>query len=257
MERVQFIFWELTKVLVLIFLGLVSVKAVGALKASNGAGRAKWVIPLRYALYAVILALAICGADIAGYDLAAESYYWVSGSNLSDLQLDKAYSNALRAVALRPGILRYWQQLAQVKLRAHQYESVIEDESKIKELSGGQLSEDDAVRLAASDLARGHYDRVLSITARLVRANPSYTVPYILRGQAYLSLKDYANAEKTFLQVLQQVPTLTPAVEGLAHAYYLSGDTARCLAVLNATAKYSFSPGERKHFEDLRELYGQ
>ncbi|HUY15436.1 MAG TPA: hypothetical protein VMX16_17670 [Terriglobia bacterium] len=257
MERIQFIFWELTKVLVLIFLGLVSVKAVGALRTGDESGGTKWVTPVRYAVYAVILALAILGADIAGYDLAAESYYWVSGTNLSKLQLDKAYSNALRAVELRPGILRYWQQLAQVKLRAHQYDSVIEDESKIKELSGGQLSENDAVRLAASDLVMGHYHQVLSITSRLLRANSSYAVPYILRGQAYLSLKDYANAEKTFLQVLQRVPTMTPAVEGLAHAYYLSGDTARCLAVLNATAKYAFSPGERKHFEDLKDLYGQ
>ncbi len=257
MERIQFIFWELTKVLALIFLGLVSVKAVGALRPGDGSSGANWLAPVRYALYAAVLALVIGGADIAGYDLAAESYYWVSGSNLSKVQLDKAYSNALRAVELRPGILRYWQQLAQVKLRAHQYNSVIEDESKIKELSGGQLPEDDAVRLAASDLVLGHYNRVIGITANLLRTNSSYSVPYILRGQAYLSLKDYANAEKTFLQVLQLAPTLTPAVDGLAQAYYLSGDTSRCLAVLNATGKYPFSVDEQKHFENLKEFYGQ
>ncbi|MGH9454365.1 MAG: hypothetical protein ACRD2O_10405, partial [Terriglobia bacterium] len=100
MERLGFVFWEITKVLVLIFLGLVSVKAVGALKPQDGLGGAKWLGPLRYVLYALILALVVSGAGIAGYDFAAESYYWASSGDLANLRLDKAYSNALRSVEL-------------------------------------------------------------------------------------------------------------------------------------------------------------
>ncbi|MGH9434203.1 MAG: tetratricopeptide repeat protein, partial [Terriglobia bacterium] len=237
MERLEFIFWESTKVLILIFLGLVSVKAVGALKPRDASGGVRWLRPLRYVLYALILALVVLGARIAGYDFAAETYYAVSSGNLHRREIDKAYSNALRAVELRPGILRYWQQLAEVKVLGHQYASAIQDESKIKELSGGQLAEDDAMRLAASDLASGDYDGVIRITTNLLRARPDYPVPYLLKGQAFLSLKDYDHAEKTFLQVLGFAPTITPAVDGLASAYYLAGDTSRCLAVLNATEK--------------------
>ena len=257
MEKLGFIFWEITKVLVLIFLGLVSVKAVGALKARDGSGGAKWLAPLRYFLYALILALVVCGASIAGYDFAAESYYWVSGGNLAYLQFDKAYSNALRSVELRPGILKYWQQLSQTLVRAHQYASAMQDESQIKQLTGGIMPEDDTMRVAASNLMLGHYDQAIAITGDLIRTHPTFPIPYVLRGEAYISMKDYAGAEKTFLQVLQYVPNMAPAVEGLAHAYFLSGETSRCLAVLDATKKYSFSPEQRQRFQELKELYGQ
>jgi tetratricopeptide (TPR) repeat protein len=257
MEKIQFIFWELTKVLALIFLGLLSAKAVGTLRPQEGSRGPKWLGPLRCALYAAIVVLVVAGAWIAGYDIAAESYYSSSVANLEQHELGKAYSNAFEAVQLRPGVLRYWQQLAQVKLQAHQYASVIEDEAKIKQLNGGRLPEDDAVRLAASDLVLGRYHHVILITSGLQRANPSYAVPYLLRGQAYLALKDYPNAAKTFLAVLQIVPTLSPAVEGLAQAYYLQGEPARSLAVLAETEKFAFPPDARKHFQALKELYGQ
>ena len=257
MEKVQFVFWELTKSLVLIFLGLVSVKAVGALKPIDGSRAASWLVPLKGAFYALILGLAVCGADIVGNDLSAETYYWVSATNLNHRQLDKAYSNALRSVNLRPGILRYWQRLAEIMLRARQYTSAIQDELSIKALNGGQLPEDDAVRFATSSLLLGRYHRVITLTAHLIRTNPSYAVPFILRGNAELSLRAYGDAEKTFLGSLKRDPTLTPAVEGLAQAYYLSGDHSRCMAVLNATTKFPFTPEERKRFQELRELYGQ
>jgi tetratricopeptide (TPR) repeat protein len=257
MERAVFVFWECTKILILIFLGLVSVKAVEALRPRDRSGEAKWLGPLRGVLYALIAVLVGFGARTAGYDIAAETYFAVGTGNLHHGELGKAYSNAFRAVELRPGILRYWQQLAQVKIFGHQWASARQDEAKIKTLTGGQLTEDDSIRLAACDLALGDYDGTITITTSLLRTRPEFPIPYILKGQAYLSLKDYANAEKTFLEVLGFAPTITPAVDGLANSYYLSGNTERSIEVLNATGKYLFSPGDRKHFQALKELYGQ
>ncbi len=95
------------------------------------------------------------------------------------------------------------------------------------------------------------------MTEQLIREESYYQVPYVLQGAAYTALKKYPEAERTFLAVLQMFPNQPDAVEGLAHVYFLMGTPERSLAVLSETAKYSFTPEARNHFEALRALYAQ
>lgn len=249
MEVIRFIFWEAVKVLGLVLLGLVSTQAVAALTVRKG-----WVKP---ALYALILALAGLGSWYAGNDVAAEVYMWSSNSNLARGDLVKAYSNALRAVSLRPNNLSYWHALILAKIRLQQLQSALDDEPAVQALSKGQLDEVDEYQFALCSFFLGQNDQVVATTVRLIRQNPSYAAPYVLQGLAYTAEKKYAEAEQSFLAVLQIFPTHQGAVEGLARAFYLGGDRRRALKVLEATAKFPFSPQGRERFEALKGLYDQ
>jgi tetratricopeptide (TPR) repeat protein len=248
-EAIRFIFWEAVKVLGLVFLGLVAAKSVAALRVRKG-----WVKP---ALYALILAWAGLGAWYAGNDVAAEVYRLSGNSNLAHGDLAKAYSNAVRAVNMRPGNLSYWHALIHTKIRLQQLQSALDDEPAVQALSQGHLDEVDEYQFALCRFFLGQYDQVVATTGRLIRQNPSYAAPYVLQGLAYTAEKKYPEAQQSFLEVLQIFPTHQAAVEGLARAFYLGGDRRRALKALEATAKFPFSPPARERFEALKGLYGQ
>jgi tetratricopeptide (TPR) repeat protein len=248
-EPIRFVFWEAVKIVALAFLGLLASKAVASLSL-----RRVWIKP---ALYALILGLAAGGAWYAGGDIAAEVYLWGCDSNLGRGELAKAYSNALRAVALRPGGLHYWRSLVESKMRLHQFESALDDEATLRALSGGNLDEVDEYQFTLCSYFLGQYDQVIAATLRLNRQNPSYAAPYVLQGLAYIAEKKYQEAEQSFLAVLQIFPSHQSAVEGLARAYFLAGDRQRALSTLDETAKYPFPPLARQRFEALKGLYGQ
>ncbi len=249
MEIIRFSFWEAVKVIALVFLGLVSTKAIAGL-----AVRARWLKPV---LYALILALVGAGAWYAGNDVAAEVYMRSSDSNLNRGDLDKAYSNALQAVTLRPNNLSYWRSLLQVKIHMQQLQSVVDDEPTIRALSKGDLDEVDEYNFALCSLFLAQYDKVVATTLRLIRQNPSYAAPYVLQGLAYTEEKKYPEAQQSYLAVLQIFPNNQAAAEGLARAYYLGGNRQQALAVLDATAKYPFPTTVRERFEALKGLYDQ
>lgn len=249
MEVIRFIFWEAVKVLGLVFLGLVSTKAVASL-----ALRKAWVKP---ALYALILAVAGLGAWYAGNDVAAEVYMWSCSSNLGHGDLVKAYSNAMQAVSLRPNNVSYWRALMQTKVRMEQLQSALDDEPAVLALSNGNLDEVDEYQYSLCLFFLGQYDKVVATTLRLIRQNPSYAAPYVLQGLAYTAEKKYPEAQQSFLAVLQIFPNNQAAVEGLARAFYLGGDRQRALAVLDETVKFPFPPPLRQRFEALKGLYDQ
>jgi len=248
-EIIRFIFWEAVKIIALVFLGLVSARAVTALQVRKG-----WIKP---ALYALILGLAGLGAWNAGNDVAAEVYMWSCNSNLGRGDLAKAYSNAMRAVSLRPNDLTYWRALMQTKMRAQQLQSALDDEPSVQALSNGNLDEVDEYQYALCLYFLGQYDKVVATTLRLIRQNPSYAAPYVLQGLTYTAEKKYPEAQQSFLAVLQIFPNHQAAVEGLARAFYLDGDRQHALAVLDETVKFPFSPPVRKRFEALKGLYDQ
>jgi tetratricopeptide (TPR) repeat protein len=216
--------------------------------------RRVWIKP---ALYALILGLAAGGSWFAGNDVAAEVYLWSCNSELGRGDLAKAYSNALRAVAARPGDLHYWRALIESKMRLHQFQSALDDEPALRALGGGNLDEVDEYQFTLCSFFLGQYDQVVATTLRLIRQNPSYAAPYVLQGLAYTSEKRYPEAEQSFLAVLQMFPSHQTAVEGLARAYYLAGDRQRALAVFDETAKYPFPGATRQRFEALKGLYDQ
>jgi tetratricopeptide (TPR) repeat protein len=205
----------------------------------------------------IILALVVAGAQTIGYDLAAEAYMHASAGDLAERQREKAYLNALRAVALRPGTLRYWQSLSNAKFAQQQYASVIADLPVLVALGGGTLEEGDAHRIAASYYFLGQYDKVHPLTQAMIRENRVYAAAYVLEGYTNLAEKEYDRAAKTFLEVLQLFPSHQAAVEGLAHAQYLRGNRAVALSVLDQTAQFRFPPGARQRFEALKELYAE
>ena len=249
MEVVRFIFWEAAKILGLMLLGLISAKAVAGLRAAK-----RWIKP---ALYALIVALAGLGAWYAGNDVAAEVYMWSSGSNLAHGDVVRAYYNALRAVHLRPNNLTYWHTLMAAKMHLQQVQSLLDDEPSVRALSHGALDEQDEYEFALCLFALGRYDEVVPITRRLILQNRFFTAPYVLQGLAYTAEKRYPEAQQSFLDVLQIVPTNQMAVEGLARAYYLDGQRRRALQVLDDTAQFPFPPPARERFEALKGLYEQ
>jgi tetratricopeptide (TPR) repeat protein len=248
MGEIRFIFWEALKTVALAFLALLSAKAIGGVRA---AGIARGI------LYCALLTLVAWGALGVGYDVAAELYFTASRDNLDHSQVEKAYSNALSAVRLRPGVLRYWQMLAGTKLLEHQFQSLLEDQEALRSLGGGRLEEPDAFRCAMAHFLLGQYEQVIPLTQGLIRSNKFYAAPYILQGNTFLALKKYPDAERSFLDVLQIFPSQEDAAEGLAHVYFLMGDTPRALAVLDETARYPFPPEARRRFASLKALYGQ
>jgi tetratricopeptide (TPR) repeat protein len=259
MEEIRFIFWEAMKTVALAFLALLCAKAIGGLRVRCGPGETRsrsWRI-VRGALYCILLTLVAAGALSIGRDVAAELYFTASQNNLDRSELPKAYNNAWSAIRLRPGVLRYWQELAEAKLLQHQFRSMLEDQGALRSLGGGRLEETDALRCAWAQFFLGQYEQVISVTQELIQNNKYYTAPYVLQGDAFLALKKNPDAERSFLGVLQILPSQMDAVAGLAHVYFLMNDTPRALAVLNETARYPFPPEARKRFASLRALYAQ
>ena len=263
MDSLRFIFWEAMKALSLVFLAVLAAKGIGSVSVDGQAAQsrrlARWLAPrlawLRGVLYAILLALAALGARGVGYDLAAQFYFWASQDNLAHSDAPRAYANALRAVQLRPGELRYWQTLARSKFSEQQFASMLEDEPAFKSLRGGQLEEEDALRFAFAHFFLAEYDQVILLTRQLIKENRYYAAPYVLEGMAYLNRKKYPEAERCFLAVLQMFPSQEDAVRGLAQVYFLRGERARALAVLNETEKFPFPADAREQFRDLKALY--
>jgi tetratricopeptide (TPR) repeat protein len=257
MDLMRFIFWTAIKILGMAFLGLLAAKAVSALRPSGpeeSRDQLKWV---RGLLYAAILALVISGARIVGTDISAENYALTSQQDLSRSQPTKAYVNALRAVELRPGAIHYWHGLTNAKFALRQYASLVADRPVLLALGGGELLEEDAYSCATAYYFLAEYDKVLSLTQQMIRENHVYAPAYVLQGYTFLAQKKYAQAEKTFLQILQMFPTMQVAVEGLAHAHFLEGDRAAALSVLAQTSNFAFPSEARQRFEALKALYAQ
>jgi tetratricopeptide (TPR) repeat protein len=258
MEKLRFIFSETARIVCLAFLGLVAAKAIGSLQARNAqpdlAHRVAWV---RGVLYASILALVVMGARGLGVETSAGIHALASESNIRELQLDKAYSNAARAVELRPTVYAYWRDLSVAKFVVGQFSSVLKDEPVYRALSNGDLEEDMTLRLAYCHYFLGEYEQVFPLTGPLIRNNHYLASPLVLEGMTYMAEKKYAQAERKFLEVLQVFPNQQAAVEGLAHVHYLMGDPGNALEVLNDTAKFSFTPEARKRFDALKAFYGQ
>ncbi len=252
-EVVRFVSWEVMKALALAFLGLLAAKAASNLRSPAIPG----LRALRAVLYAVIVALVSLGARPLGDNWAAQIYLWASHDHLAQGQVARAYNEALRAVQLRPGRLASWRALAEAKVAQNQYASILDDRAAFSAVSTGQLDEEDAYLFAFCTMSLGQYDEVITLTQEIIRRNPAYVAPYILQGQAYLGEKKYPEAQRAFLNVLRMFPDNQAAVEGLAHAYFLAGDRALAINVLNETARYGFSRDARKRFEALKALYGE
>ena len=257
MDLLRFVFWEAMKILCLAFLGLLTAKAVGSLPGAANGSRRGGPPKLKVALYALVLALAVVGAWRVGYDVAAEAYNSASQDDLQRGEYLKAYSNALRAVELRPGQIRYWRALAMAKLYLRQFSSLLADEPAFRALSGGTLDEADAYRFTLCHFFMGDYTSVIASARQLIAQNPAFAAPYVLQGLSYTAEKNYPAAERSFLEVLGQFPVNQAAVEGLAHAYFLQGDRLRARKVLDETVKFPFPPDAQKRFVALRELYAQ
>ena len=252
LEPFEFVFWEILKAFALVVVALLAAKAV---KSFLGSSR-PWAAP-RLLLYAVILGLVTLAAQTLGLDMAAEVYSWASQRNLDRRDYVLAYSNAVRAVDLRPGVLGYWQLLSRSKFDLRQFESVLRDESALRTLSPRELDDDDLLRLAYCHYFLGQYGEVISLTRQFIGRNPGYPKSYILQGQSEIGLRQYPEAVRDFMTSLPILPTQEDAVEGLAHAYFVSGNTAQAAAVLDATAHYSFPPLARDRFRALKSLYEQ
>jgi tetratricopeptide (TPR) repeat protein len=248
-EIIRFVFWEAAKVLALVFLALVSTKAIGALNVRK--------TRMKFPLNALVIIFAGLGAWYAGNDVAAQVYEWSSGSALGRGDLVKAYSVAVQAVRLRPNNLSYWHTLIITKMHMRQLQSVLDDEPAVRALSKGNLDEEDEYQFALCLYFLGQNDKVVATTLRLIRQNPSYAAPYVLQGLAYTAEKKYPEAQQSFLAVLQMFPNNQAAVESLARAYYLDGDRQRALSVLAATAKFPFPAPSQQRFEALKGLYAQ
>lgn len=257
MNEIRFIFWEVMKTVALVLLALLSAKAIGGLRAGLASDRSRRLSLVRGFLYFVLLALVAAGALGIGNDVAAELYFTASQDNLNRSQVGQAYSNTLSAVRLRPSVLLYWQMLAATKLRQGQFKSLLEDQPALEALSRGRLEESDALRCALAHFFLGEYEQVIPLTQELIRNNRFYAAPYVLQGNTFLALKNYPDAERSFLDVLQVFPTQEDAVEGLAHVHFLTGKTQLALAVLDETARYPFPPEARKRFALLKALYAQ
>jgi tetratricopeptide (TPR) repeat protein len=253
----MFTFWEAVKILSLAFLALFAAKAVASLFPHGGSRVSSRQRILKPLLYSVILGLVILGTWHAAHDIAAEIYFWGSGTGSDSSNVTQAYSNAVQAAELRPGELRYWRAVLDAKMRLTQFQSALDDEPAVRASNGGELDEDDAYRFVLCNYLLDRYDRVIAESKRLIRQNPAYAAPYVLQGRAYIGERKYPEAEQSFQAVLQIFPDNQAAVEGLAHAYFLAGERGRALAVLNETSRFHFSPDARKRFEALKGLYGQ
>jgi tetratricopeptide (TPR) repeat protein len=250
LEVFEFVFWEVLKAFALLVVAVLAVKAAKSFAAC-------WGPSVRWILYALILALVIWAARAIGQDMAAEIYSWACQKNLDRKEYVLAYSNAVRAVDLRPDSFRYWQLLARSKFALRQCNSLLSDEPAIRTLTPEGLDEDDLVRFSYCRYFLGQYNEAIALASEFIRRNPGYPKSYILKGQAEMGLRQYSEAERDFMTSLQILPIQADAVEGLAHAYFLSGDTAHAVAALDATSHYSFPPQARERFQALKSLYEQ
>jgi tetratricopeptide (TPR) repeat protein len=256
-EMIHFMFWEALKVMALALLGLMAAKVVANLRPAVGEAGARQLRRIKLGLYSLGVALVMVGAWNAGYDIAAEVYYWANQDNLERKEFPKAYMNALRAVQLRPGVLRYWRALLTSKTYVGQFASALEDKPALESLSGGSLDEGDAYQFALCSYLLAQYSDVERATERLIQQYPYYVASYILQGLAYTAQRKFPEAERSYLDALRFLRNNQAAVEGLAHAYFLAGDRGRALAILDETATRPFSPEARKRFEALKGLYAQ
>jgi len=254
MEMARFIFLTALKTLGLVFLGLLAAKAASGLRGEEQGKGLTW---LQRGVYALLLGLVVLSAYNLGNDVAAANYAWASQRSLAQFQYSKAYSNALRAVELRPGVIQYWETLADAKFAQHQFASLVADLPVLLALGGGRLNEGFGFRLASSYYFLAQYDKVIPLTEQMIQANRDYAAPYVLLGYAFVAQKKFPEAERTFLAVLQKFPDQQAAVEGLAHVYFLTGNKAGAQGVLTETANYSFSAEARQRFEALKALYAQ
>ena len=256
MDQVRFIFWEAIKGLSLAFLGLLAAKAASGLTASH-AGIAKNLKILKGVLYFGIAALVILGARAVGYEVAAETYFWAAQDSLASLHVPQAYTNAVQAVRLRPGTLRFWRTLEAAKAHMGQFESVLDDEPTLETTFGGSLNEEDIYRFAACYFFLAQYDKSIGITQRLVQQFREYAAPYVLQGMAWAAQRNYVEAERSYQGVIRMYPNHQAAVEGLARVYFLAGKRGQALALLDETAKQPYAPEARERFEALKALYAQ
>ena len=269
MDAIRFFFWESIKTLSLALLGVAAVKAIRALPSGRAMSGLRFVPDSqgiskssrqRYATgiaLAAIVLLVCLGARGIGNDLAAELYFRASRDDLAHNQARNAYQNALRAVKLRAGQVKYWQMLSTTKLGLHQYESMLADRAALESLQGGRLSEQDSMRFGFGYFFLAQYDEAAALAREVIQNNRFYAAPYVLLGMAYTAEKKYTDAERTFLEVLQMYPNQEGAVEGLAHVYLLMGQPGRSIAVLNESAKFQFSLAARERFAELKALYQQ
>ncbi|MGH9358498.1 MAG: hypothetical protein ACRD4Q_00460 [Candidatus Acidiferrales bacterium] len=255
MEVPHFIFWEVLKVVSLIFLTLLGAKIIIVMRFSRQRKRAQ--IAIKAALLLALLAIAAVGARTLGYDTAGELYYLTAFKNLQRGNVRLAYANSLRAVRLRPGELRYWQLLDRTKIEGHQFASALQDEPFLKSLCHGRLDLSDEARFATCRYFLGQYHQVILTTRQMIQQNRFYPVAYLIQGMSYIALKQYPQAENTLMSMLDLFPSDANGVAELAHAYYLAGDALRAIAVLNMTRKYAFPPQARQRFEELKALYAQ
>ena len=257
MNELQFTLAESLKALALLFLALLATKALEATPAAAGSGEAARFRSIRTAGYALTAALAIWGARGLGIEVSAGIHNFVAAEALDRQEPSRAYTNALAAVELRPGVIAYWENLERSKIALRQFAPALKDESAVTALSGGELDEADALLYAWCHYDVGDYGRALAATEALIHKNPHFAAPYVLKGMVEIAEKYYDQAEKTFLAVLQMFPNDPQAVEGLAHAYYLSGNRVRAEEVLRQTEQYSFPPAARRRIEELKRLYAQ
>ncbi|MGH9342859.1 MAG: tetratricopeptide repeat protein [Terriglobia bacterium] len=256
MEISHFIFVEGLKTFALVFLALLAVKIISAMRmgAADAARKPAW---MKWALYLLVIVIAAAGAGGVGNDVAAKLYYRAASRNADRHEMTLEYSNAVRAVRLRPADIRYWEALDEAKVTARQFQSTLEDEPAFLRLSAGTLSDADEIRFATCHYFLGDYEQALQASRRVIKRSPYYPIAYEIEGLSYTALKQYSAAENAYLTLLGMFPTDVDAVAGLARAYYLAGDAPRALAVLNATRHYTFPPPARKRFEELKTLYAQ
>jgi tetratricopeptide (TPR) repeat protein len=257
MNELQFTLAESLKALALLFLALFATKALATTPRAEVSGPTGSLGLFRTAGYALTAALAIWGARGLGVEVSAGIHNFVAAGALERQEPGRAYANAMRAVELRPGVVAYWENLERSKIALHQFASALKDEGTVTAASGGELDESDALLYAWCHYDVGDYDQALAGTDALIRKNPYFAAPYVLKGLVHIAEKNYDQAEKTFISVLQMFPNDPQAVEGLAHAYYLSGNVVRAEEVLRQTEQYSFPPAARRRFEDLKRLYAQ
>lgn len=257
MDQVRFIFWELLKILGVLFISLLAVKGIAGLKAATDNRLASRLARAKGWLYALVLALAVFGAWNFGYDIAAEVYYRAGLNDAQNSRPEKSYLNALRAVQLRPGILPYWQALESAKFRLGQCASVVDDGPAMQHVARRDLDESDSYRVAACLYILGRYDEALRITEGLIRQNRVYLPPSILEGHVLMAQGKYGEAQQAFKSVLNVLPTDQAAVEGLAHAYFLEGNRQQALKVLEDASRLPFPVEAQKRFKALKGLYGE
>jgi tetratricopeptide (TPR) repeat protein len=254
---IRFIFWEILKILAVVFTSLLATKAVAGLKAAEDNILASRLARAKLWLYACILAMVSLGAWSLGHDIAAEAYYWTSLNDAKNSRLSEAYLNSLQAVALRPAVHRYWEALESAKFNLRQFASVVDDFPALQRLAGGDFEEVDSYRFAVCLFFLGRYDESEGIAARVINQNRYYVPSYILQGDALTAQRKYREARQSFEAALQILPTDQAAVEGLAHAYFLEGSRQHALAVLDQTSRFPFSTEAQERFAALRGLYGQ